>query len=463
VPITAAVDRTYPQPAHARLRAWIVHRLQQQGGFTLIEVVVSAALLAVVTAGVYAGIDGPSRVSGNEKARSTAATIAQSDQERMRAMRFADLQNYAPSPAPKTVNSVNYTVTSRADWVEDSTATTGCSVPNGQGDYLQLTSTVGWAGGGSGNPVTVTSLLAPPVNDGTNGTGNIVVNLTDQGGGPVAGIPVSINGRSNLTRTTDSSGCAVFTNVLAGNYTATFSQAGYVDNLNSQPVSMQAGVASGQTVQLQHSYALASGVTVKFVASDGTTTVPWNRASVAGGALTAPTVITATPPTLPTTGKTLYPTSSGNYVAWAGGCADPGAAYDSVATVTPGSITTVPVIVPLMTLRVPTTGLPSAPRIVVKPSDPACNDTFTIPAATVSGGQYVWPIRLPRGKYNVCADLLSYRTTTPFTLPNQVAGGTDVQLSVTTDALGNVTGAKATPNDGSAQQSTAVAAGTCPS
>jgi prepilin-type N-terminal cleavage/methylation domain-containing protein len=468
LPITAAVDRSYTHSFVARVRARFARLLRQESGFTLIEVVVSAALLAVVTAGVYAGIDGPTKISGQAKERAAASNLAQADQERMRAMRFADLQNYAPTPATQTIDGTKYTIASRADWVDDSDAANACTVPNNQGDYLKLSSTVSWAGGGAGNPAVITSLLAPPVNDSTNGTGNIVVTLTDQANAPVANIPVTISGRTNATKSTDANGCAVFTNVLAGNYTATLNSAGYVDNQNAQAVTMQAGVSAGSTIQLQHSYAKAGQVTVNFVASDGTTPVSWTKASVGSGALLSPKVLTSgVGVTSLNTGKTLYPSTSGSYVGWAGGCADPGSPYNQTATPTPlapNGISSVNVILPILTLKVPTTGLPSAPRIVVKPSDPSCTDTFTVPAATVVGTspnqQYQWTMRLPRAKYSLCADLLSNRTQNPFTISNQAQAGTTAQLGVTTNGFGQVTGA--TANDGSGLQNTPIISGSCP-
>ncbi len=459
VPITAAVDRSDLHSFIARMRARFARRLREESGFTLIEVVVSAALLAVVTAGVYAGIDGPTKVSGLAKARAAAANLAQVDQETMRGMRFTDLQNYSQTYS-RQVDGVNYTVTSRTDWVDDSDAVNACVVPNNQGDYLKLTSTVSWNGGGAGNPTVVRSLMAPPVSSSSSGTGNIVVTLTDQAGAPVAGIPVTINGRTNATKSTDSQGCAVFTSVLSGNYTAQLSSNGYVDNLNVSNVSMQAAVSAGQTVQLQHSYAKAAKVQVNFVDSGGAT-VNWTRASVGGGALVSPMVLNSgTPVSSLNTGFTLYPTTSGSYAAWAGGCSDPGAGYSTSAPVTPGGSTSASVILPILKLQVPSASLPSAPRIVVKPADPACTDTYTVPAPTTSGGQYVWSIRLPRAKYSVCADLMSNRTQNPFTISNLAAGGTTAQLGVTTDSSGNML---ATANDGSGLQTTPVASGSCPS
>jgi prepilin-type N-terminal cleavage/methylation domain-containing protein len=416
-----------------------------EAGFTLVEVIVSAALLAVVGGGVYAGIDGPARVSGNSKARATAANLAQTDQEQMRAKRFVDLQNYSQTYTRTGVNGVNYTITSRADWVDDSTAKAGCTVGNGQGDYLRLSSSVSWPNGGPGNPVTVTSLMAPPVDDGTNGTGNIVMRLKDQAGAPVAGIPVTADGRTTVTRITDAGGCAVFTALPAGDYAVTWNTVGYVDNMNLQSVSVPAPLRAGDTVQLEHLYAKAMGVQVNFVNSAGGS-INWPKASVAGGSLISPLRLSGAAPL--TTGKTLFPVTSGNYVAWAGSCADPGAAYDGVASPNPApDITSVATVtVPTLTITAPAGGIiTSAPHLVAKPNDGSCGDTFSVPTPTNSNGAYSWPIPLPYGKYAVCADMLSFKTATPFVLDNLTKTGSTVALSLITDPLGNVTGVKATP------------------
>jgi prepilin-type N-terminal cleavage/methylation domain-containing protein len=434
---------------------------RSEAGFTLIEVIMSAALLAVVTGGVYAGIDGPAKVSGNAKARAAAANLAQTEQETMRSKRFVDLQNYN-NTRTQAVDGVNFTIVSRADWVDDSSASSGCSVGGTQGDYLKLTSTVSWPGGGAGNPVAITSVMAPPVDDGTNGTGNIVMRLQDQAGGPVAGIPVTIDGRTTVTRTTDSAGCAVFSNVPAGDYTATFSQSGYVDNQNVQLVSVPASLRAGDTVQLTHAYARAAAVKVTFVDS-ANNSISWPRASVAGGTLLSPLKLTGAAPL--STGQTLYPTTSGSYVAWAGNCADPGASYDGIAQPSPappGGIATAVVTVPTLKLSASSTGIIGTPRVTVKSADATCTDTFAAPAASLNSGTYTWPISLPYGTYTVCADMSGFKTSPAFTLPNLVKTGSNVTLSLVLSGP-TITGVKAVYADGSQPpQTVGVTPGSCP-
>jgi Tfp pilus assembly protein PilV len=112
-----------------RFRAYLTgtrRRLHAQRGFALIEVVVSAALLMVVAGGVLAGIEGPSRISGKNDARSQASTLAQQDQERMRALPFNSLVGYTQT-TPVTVGGITYSRYSKAIWIRDNNDTDSCT------------------------------------------------------------------------------------------------------------------------------------------------------------------------------------------------------------------------------------------------------------------------------------------------------------------------------------------------
>jgi prepilin-type N-terminal cleavage/methylation domain-containing protein len=450
----------HPVPARARdLCCRAAARLRQERGFTLIEVIVAGALLAVVTAGVYAGIDGPARISGTAKARAAANNIAQADQERMRAMRFADLQNYAPTPTTQVVDGVTFTLASRTDWINDRDAAPGCTVPNDQGDYLRLNSTVSWSGGGQGNPVSVTSLMAPPVSDTSNGTGDLIMHLKDQTGAPVAGIPVTLTGRTTLTKTTDAGGCAVFAAVPSGNYTASMNQAGWTDDSNVQNVSIPAPIRAGETAELEHLYARSVAIRVTSFTGSDNTALTTNKFTVSGGALSAPRTFTGAAPL--TTNTPLYPATTGNYVVSAGACASATPADGVVATpLAAGGTFSTSLRVPTLTIRASSTTLPGTPRLVLKPSDPAC-DTYPVTGPTNTGGQYIWTSRLPMGTYSLCAEISGSSTSTPFLLPNHVATGTDVTLALTGTAP-SYTGVTATPNDGSPVQTRTIANVPCP-
>jgi prepilin-type N-terminal cleavage/methylation domain-containing protein len=96
------------------------------GGFTLIEVMVSVALVTVVTAALTLSITAMRRVAGVQSGQQTAAQLATDGIEAARAMVPADLMVDPPSdPTPPRRDGVVYTRT----W-----SVTRCWQPIGGGD-----------------------------------------------------------------------------------------------------------------------------------------------------------------------------------------------------------------------------------------------------------------------------------------------------------------------------------------
>ncbi len=212
------------------LRASSPARPCQADGFTLIEVIVSALILVVVSLAVLTAFDGASKASGLSKSKSTAASIAQQDQERLRGMRPAELMAMGTSdPRPVPADGLTYTVTSKAEYRLEATTTNGCT--GGQRDErLTIVSTVEWDGMGY-RPVRVESMIAPPLESTTGTQGSAVLRLVRADGiTGVSGVPVGFAGpQSGLPVSTGTEGCAFFGNYLTGAYTYTFSRAGWVD------------------------------------------------------------------------------------------------------------------------------------------------------------------------------------------------------------------------------------------
>ena len=107
------------------------------------EVMISAAVLVLVVLGVFAALDASTSTAGANKARTVAATLAEKDQERMRAMRTTDIDAMNTAPYDVTVGNVPYHVESEAEWIYDASgAEVSCGLATGQASYMRITTTV---------------------------------------------------------------------------------------------------------------------------------------------------------------------------------------------------------------------------------------------------------------------------------------------------------------------------------
>ena len=116
-------------------------------GFSLIEVLVSALILAIAATGVFEGFDVASRASGRNRARSSAATLAEQDQERLRAMPVSALDGLDSARDVKVCTGssggcITYHVHSQSEWVADAGSGASCTSSGRQGYNLHITSTV---------------------------------------------------------------------------------------------------------------------------------------------------------------------------------------------------------------------------------------------------------------------------------------------------------------------------------
>jgi Tfp pilus assembly protein PilV len=409
-----------PAPALARAAHVRLRLAGSESGFALIEVMVSAMLLAVVAIGVYSGIDGPTAVSGADRLRSQAAGIAQQDQDRLRSMRFDDLQTYSDPPRTVSLGNTQFTVTSRTRWIADSSGTDSCTNSSARADYLALTTTVSWAGVGSRGPVTMRSIQAPPTGTGTNLRGNLSVQIVNQTGtDPVPGLPISIDGPVRMNGTTNSEGCAVFPFVPVGDYRVSYQRSGWLDPTGAAAIAFNTSVTGNATTIESKQYAQAAAVNVTFEDSDRST-VKWTSGSITATGMPAPKVLKSAPAGTSvsslTTGYTLYPFTSG-YAGWGGGCPDPTQDPATAATVR------------LPTLRLVVAGGDSAVttlNLVVTPA--ACADAATNPIVRrlTTARNVTVNVPVPYGDYDVCADDGTRRRQIT-AIQNRTPGGTTPQ------------------------------------
>jgi Tfp pilus assembly protein PilV len=436
-----ADERTHSACRWSRLRA--VHR--GEAGFALIEVVVSAGLVMVIAAAVLGGVDVPSVISGQNQVGSQAAALAQQDQERMRAMPIAQLINYSATNN-KTVDKRTYTVRSLVTWVTDSGSTVTCaSTDTTSGDYLRLRTTVD--GPGQKRPVVIESLLAPPQGSLASSKGNLAVLVTNQVGDPVAGIPVSIPGKSGVT---DANGCVFFGLVDPGQYQVTTSKPGYVDPAGNETAVQSATVSVNNTTLVQQSYAVAATITANVTANEygvvgpsPARTVTLSNANMPPAGTKAFTAANQTATSL--VAQRLYPFTDG-YTGYAGSCPS----NNPVPNFGPFAVTPAPGASATMTVRqaalnITVTGLPSGTQSVRVTLDNTTAGCPNFADILLNGSGRLTEPGFPAGTYDVCIEgQLSnswYRVLRPGTvLTNQ--NGTTMNI----DAMGANPQAGTCPN-----------------
>jgi Tfp pilus assembly protein PilV len=421
----------------------------------LVEIMMSALLVAIAATAVFKGIDGANATSGQSKSRAVAATLAQEDQERLRSMDPRKLASYSPTPVQRVVNGITYTIASSASFVSDRGESESCSKGSGRVTYARITSTVTWPDMLGSKPVTSGSLVA--INN-AYAKGSLSVRINDAHAVGVAGVAVSVNNPISLSGTTNASGCVVWDGLDTGAYFGSFSKTGYVDPSGATTVTPVNGwnVTNGSTAVATHLYDQAGRVDFSFVGKSGSTTYP-------GATTDGVTMFHANLPTAnnvrraPFTRAETYEFSGlfpflTPYSAYAGACtanpATPPSGSYSPVTVPAGTLATPdPVVIemPVINVRVRRNSANYAgANITIRPVDPTCGSTVAIGGLTNSSG--LMPSTgsatvadgspeeraFPYGSYIVCAD---DNRTTPRKVEKQIdnftAGGTTTPATAT--------------------------------
>ncbi len=430
-----------PRPVQGSLRLLARRLKREQSGFALIEVMMSALIVAIVSVGVLAGIDASSATSGSSKARGVAASIAQDDQERMRSMQPDDLAAMRFQRRTVSAAGVNYQVDSDARPVTD--AGKGC----GDGTLVKISSEVTWPSMRGVKPVITDSLVAPQPGSFSKGSGGLIIQVRNRSGGPQTGVPVSITGPQSDSDVTDENGCASFLYRPAGAYTVKIQKTGYVTPALVNAISKSETIPSGAVATDSFDYEVAGSVTANIVtlakgtgaqvADDSTSLV------VSHPNLPAPGIKTfaASPAKTPmTTGTVLYPFTS-SYSVYSGTCtgADPrNFPPDAAPTAAlgPGGALTLTVIEPSVNVLV-ANGATLLTGASVKATNRTCGSggNLVYTNATLATGRLPKP-GMPYGTFDLCASatiagVLRHSNPVVSVINKAKLGTADVPLQVT--------------------------------
>jgi hypothetical protein len=386
---------------------------RDERGMALMEVVVSAAVLALLAVGLLTGFDVAGATSGTNKARAVAASIAQDDSERMRGLEVRTLILRGPETRTVKAGEVTYTVKSTAEIITDS-VNQGCTTGSGGIDYLKLHSEVTWPGMRI-DPVEADSLMAPKPGSFGAGEGGLSVQVIDRNGAPITGLNVSIAGPGNFSDSTDVNGCAFFTYIPAGDYHVSFSQPGKVTPAGVSNVNDPVGVPEGAVSNKVISYDTAAAVTATFVTRDAAGTVVADRGTAFAAAhsgIPAPGALFITSPSPVAsiaTAYTLFPFGS-PYSLYAGSC--PNARpqlFDTTppqqdVQLGPGGSGTANTLEPALDVQVrySSADVTGASVRFYNNSCGTVEPSSTSAPYTTTAGRVPWP-GMPYGDYEICA------------------------------------------------------------
>jgi type II secretory pathway pseudopilin PulG len=426
----------------------------REEGFIIIEVLVSAIILALVAGAVLTLITATTRSAANQRSRAVAYDLAQQDQARMRTLRLPVLNGYVETTYPK-VDGTQYTVESHGDYLDNPSGTLTCS-SGGSPDYIQLTSTVSNPSV-LRTPVVVRSIVSPSDGSIEGGTrGMIVVKVTNAAGKPVGGVEALLS-NGKVTRT-ESEGCATFAElpVSPPNYSLIMKGNGLITpEGETETTTPTIAVASTPPVTVPGRWDWPGKLEAEFVYTEpgtgelrpapvdsmwvsntGSGTFPPRPYGTPGGTRSAK--LLASP---------LYPFPS-KYSVYAGSCEsnnpDPkseGVNKTAIGTVeiSPQSVVRPRIYVPALELTVEdTTGHPVANAAVTLTDANAACKFGSNPAKRVyktnlgghlsSSGTGATEAGVPYGSYNVCASALisgktwSVTTSSPVEVKNLITG-----------------------------------------
>jgi type II secretory pathway pseudopilin PulG len=436
-----------------------------EDGFVLIEILVSALVLAIVAGAVLNLLQASARSAGDQRHHSEAYALAQEDQARLREMRLSNLSRLPTKPQEIKLDGTLFTIASSGVFVNNKSGTASCVAGENSSDYVQITSTVSWPSTTGRKPVVIQSIVSPSSGSIDSTHGSLSVSATNAKGGPLAGVGIAGKGPATFSGTTDATGCANFADLPEGNYTLTPSAPGLVNKFGEAPKSQGVGVLANNTLPIGLEYDLPGTLEVKFKYRVGSSAE--FKASSANSIMVYHPTSMKTVTAFSTPGKLVEPIikvkelfpSKEPYAAYAGSCTSndpnpksekeaPGAAATVGVYVQPGagSLPPIPEIqLPALNLTVKS-GSSTVSGASVKITGTGTGTcSFERPYTTIAGGVLSDP-GLPWGSYEVCASAKileiqrQIKTKSPVAVQNLTSGTT---LNLDLSGTGSETGKSA--------------------
>jgi len=379
----------------------------EQGSF-LVEVLVSATIVLIVGFGVLAMIDRTSELSGQQRLQAIAGNVAQVELDTVRAFPIAQLSNLRRSTT-RQVSGIDYAITTRADWINDTAMTPDCTTAGATADYLKVTTSVTYPGIKLRRPAVLDTIVSPPVRSFNANQGALAALVTDRNNAGVSGLNISLSGPATFSDTTNANGCVLWGYLPAGSgYTISFARTGWVTPAGSASGGGAATVAGDATTNASFQFDQGGSIRTNFkvrnppagaLIDTDPKLVRVDNGTGSGFARTYD--IGATASSLDTTSQGLLFPFANPYSIYADNClaAKPTTNLTS-ATVTPGgSVQAADTVLPALDITVTNGGVPlsgATVRVVT-----ACGSVYQ--RTTIAGGKLADP-GFPYGTgFTVCA------------------------------------------------------------
>ena len=397
-------------------------RAAAQDGFTIIEVLVTAIVVAVVMGATFGAIQAAGRAGADQRHRAESYAIAQKDQARMRSMRISTVKNLNETTTA-TFNGTTYTIKSQGAFVNDVTGTASCEEGTNTSDYIIATTTVTWPSIGTSPPTVIKSIIAPPAGSLAEDRGALAVVVRNAAGAGIPGFQVSGSGAGSFSGSTGSTGCILFTDLPEGNYTLTPSSSGRVDADGNPPAPLATSVVGQSTNTVVLRYDTPGSIRVDFTTRIGGViqTTQQDTITVFNTGMTQEKSFgTVGSKQSNLTATSLFPFTS-PYAVYAGSCDannpnptgvanPPAAAAIASVLVSPNQTANATIQLPALIVTVRSGNSSSSPGstiagATVKIADTGCTDSGGNPIkrtyTTNSSGRV--ETGLPYGVYDICA------------------------------------------------------------
>lgn len=384
-------------------------------GFSMMEAIVAALLLAIGAAIVAALLINVLQLTTNSGRRTAAANLAASKLEAIRQMpatAITDGQTFDNA----TVGNTVYTITQEATYQSTTGVSSACATTSGSLAYKRVTIKVTWPGMGNTKPVQSETLRALGFDANSGGLdatkGALAVQISDNLGAAVQGATVNLRqgsatGSVLSSQVTGADGCVVFTDLTAGvNVYPQALKSGYVSRLGLA-TSTDSGIGVTASTVLRSTLYLADSASAYLtysVPAGVTNATPYIFGASGRTALWTPSdkSLPACPvdgPCLGSDGRTVNNLFPGDYSFVVGSCtADTARSVGTLTSLPAGSTTNI--TAPIGAVRVTSTSSSQGTTVTLYNRTSGCTSTaYALGAIPASPGYVTFAV--PAGTWQL--------------------------------------------------------------